>query len=328
MDLFITELGFEKRAVEEIGREGSRVNVIAPGLLFGESKRVRPLVFVRQILPSISEVAAPSIAEWAAHVVRALPKLEASWELHIFALAEEKFGPTCSSRRTGLIRERVVQDLKKKRRTALRLLIEHRSAAEPVGHTVQLLLASRTEGYLSIAKRNASLSPFPGGRVAVSRDLRPPSRAYEKLLEAEMRFGVKIERGDTVVDLGASPGGWSYVGAERGARVTAVDRSPLRSDLMERIEFIKGDGFKFLPDRAVDWLLCDMIAFPDRSISLLEEWVRRALCRRFVVTIKFRGKEDYDRLDGLKSFLARHTKRSLLTHLSCNKNEVTACGEI
>ena len=51
--------------------------------------------------------------------------------------------------------------------------------------------------------------------------------------EAEARLGRRIAPGDRCVDLGASPGSWTYVAVTRGARVTAVDRSELRPDLMQ-----------------------------------------------------------------------------------------------
>ena len=64
------------------------------------------------------------------------------------------------------------------------------------------------------------------------------SRAAYKLLQMNKKFGI-IRSGDWVLDLGASPGGWSQVAVELGANVVAVDINP-----MERIEntlFIRGD---------------------------------------------------------------------------------------
>ncbi len=55
----------------------------------------------------------------------------------------------------------------------------------------------------------------------------PPSRAYLKLWEALVRFGRWPAPGDRCLDLGASPGGWTWVLAKLGANVTAVDKAPL-----------------------------------------------------------------------------------------------------
>jgi hypothetical protein len=48
--------------------------------------------------------------------------------------------------------------------------------------------------------------------------------------------------------------------------------------------FHQGNAFTFQPDQPVDWLLCDVIAAPSRSIELLMKWVRQRWARRFVVT--------------------------------------------
>ena len=57
------------------------------------------------------------------------------------------------------------------------------------------------------------------------------SRAAYKLIEIDERFGI-LKRGQTVVDLGAAPGGWSQVavkrvGADSAAPVVAIDILPM-----------------------------------------------------------------------------------------------------
>ncbi len=64
------------------------------------------------------------------------------------------------------------------------------------------------------------------------------SRAAFKLLQMNKSFKL-IKEGDWVLDLGASPGGWSQVAVELGARVVAVDISPMKP--IEGVTFIKGD---------------------------------------------------------------------------------------
>lgn len=79
----------------------------------------------------------------------------------------------------------------------------------------------------------------PYYRAAKALDLR--SRAVFKLVQIQERFGL-IYPGDVIVDLGASPGGWSRAAAEmvgpRG-RVVAVDR--VRMAPIERVMFVRGD---------------------------------------------------------------------------------------
>ena len=55
------------------------------------------------------------------------------------------------------------------------------------------------------------------------------SRAAYKLLELQQRYRL-LRSGDNVVDLGAAPGGWSQVAAEKvkpGGRVLAIDLLPI-----------------------------------------------------------------------------------------------------
>ena len=131
-----------------------------------------------------------------------------------------------------------------------------------------------------------------------------------------------------MVDLGASPGSWSYIAMQRGANVVSVDRSELREDLMKspQVSFVKADAFKYKPEQSVDWLICDIIAAPQRSIELLLEWLRAGLAKRFIVSIKFMGTDEYPRIDELKAALPELCSEFYLTRLCANKNEVCAFG--
>ena len=113
------------------------------------------------------------------------------------------------------------------------------------------------------------ISPFVRGFIPWAEDKAAPSRAFAKVIESELRLGREINAGETVVDLGASPGSWSYVALKRGAHVIAIDRSELREDLMRspRLRFETADAFKYRPPQTVDWLICDVIAAPQRSID-------------------------------------------------------------
>lgn len=119
---------------------------------------------------------------------------------------------------------------------------------------MQLLLTEPGRGFLSVTQapgpfeQRAVMTPFCLGEVPVASDHAAPSRAFAKLVEAEQRLGIAITRGELCVDLGASPGSWTYVALERGARVIAVDRSPLRTDLHRHpgLRFHEGDAFRFV----------------------------------------------------------------------------------
>ncbi len=93
-----------------------------------------------------------------------------------------------------------------------------------------------------------------------------------------------------------------------------------------RLTFVRGDAFRYEPDAPVDWLLSDVIAFPLRSVELLEQWLDRGWCRHFCVTIKFRGTDDYPKLAEIKSRLMATGADFYLRRLTHNKNEITALG--
>lgn len=296
----------------------------------------RPLVFARQTLPEARPIAVPSIRAGAETVVAAimgrLPDAQ-PWLLHV--APHYGFGEA-GQNRCRLIREAVIEQLQRRRRVLRRALSPDAAPLAPTHSIVQLLLASPEVGLLSVAvapmpfQLRRVMSPFPKGIVPVASDRAAPCRAFAKLVEAEQRLGRTIHAGETCVDLGACPGSWSYVALGRGANVIAVDRSPLRPDLMTnpRLRFVRGDAFAFEPKAPVDWLLCDVIAAPERSIDLLCNWVHRRWARHFVVTIKFKGVGDYRLLDELTRTLLPMTNEFLLLRLCANKNEACAFGTV
>lgn len=340
MHLFLTEPGDEPFLSDELKRTfvGVGPELLAPGLLRAEMslQTATPLTlaFARQTLPDAHAVKAQSIRDWSERLFEAvasrLPEGQ-PWRLH---LAPHYGGEGAGGNRVNFIREAFRDQLRKRRRHLLRLLEPVETPFREGTSLVQLLLTAPDTGFLSVApaplpwQLRRSLWPFPKGEVPVASDKGAPSRAFAKLVEAELRLGLRIAADETCVDLGACPGSWTYVAANRGARVSAVDRSPLREDLMANplVTFQQGDAFKFSPEVPVDWLLCDVIAAPERSIELVLDWVRERRCRRFIVTIKFKGQGDYGKLEPLKHALPVLCKEFFLTRLCANKNEACVAG--
>jgi len=339
MHLLLCDAGCEPFLIEELQRAfpHGHHEVCAAGLVSTDLE-LQPeapptLVFARQFLLNPFEVTATSIREWSERLLLASKSLPDSqpWLLHI---APHYGFANAGQNRCRLIREAFGNLLKRKHRRLLRTLVTESKLFIPATSFVQLFLTAPDHGWLSVAPAPVPfqfrrlISPFPKGEVPVASDKAAPSRAFAKLVEAELRLGVHIGAGETCVDLGASPGSWSYVALNRGARVVAVDRALLRTDLMRhpRLAFHRGDAFKFRPDAPVDWLLCDVIAAPERSIELLLDWLRQRLMRYFVVAIKFKGHSDYPQLERLKHALPSLCNEFLLTRLSANKNEACAFG--
>jgi 23S rRNA (cytidine2498-2'-O)-methyltransferase len=172
------------------------------------------------------------------------------------------------------------------------------------------------------------LGPFTGGYTTIKDDLKAPSRAFKKLVEAQKVLGSSIESGDKVLDLGASPGGWSYIALQNSAKVTAVDRSALDEELMQNpdLEFVKGDAFRFESEENFDWVISDIISAPERVVELIEKWVIQEATPHFVFTIKFKGDENYQVLKLIKSSLQNYQGEVFFRQLNVNKNEVMVMG--
>jgi 23S rRNA (cytidine2498-2'-O)-methyltransferase len=343
MHLLLTDPNEEIVLLDELRRSWPEVaaRIEGPGRVLAETPGATlvdmpPPAFSRQLLPNVTKVGQSSIAAWAKAVcdsiVGALPD-DQNWRLHIVT-DYGALDPLAGRRRCELIRAAVQQHLKQRRRRLHKSLRDDQAPFTPADSLVQVLLTAPDAGWLSIASAPAPhalrkmIWPFPKGDVPLAVDTTAPSRAFAKLVEAEIRLGRRIGPGEKCVDLGAAPGSWSYVALERGAAVTAVDRAPLRADLMShpRLQFIRGDAFAFTPRRRVDWLLCDVIAAPQRSIELLLHWLRERLTKGFVVTIKFKGRDDYAQLERLKSELPSLAREWFLVRLCANRNEVCAFG--
>ena len=123
----------------------------------------------------------------------------------------------------------------------------------------------------------------------------PPSRAYLKLWEAFTVAGCRPRPGDRCVDLGSSPGGWTWAlerwraGDQRGQ---GADRSALT--WLTRVRYVKDSAFAIDPASVgrVDWMLSTVICYPERSARLIERWLAAHPRASFVVTIKLQGETD------------------------------------
>ncbi len=163
-------------------------------------------------------------------------------------------------------------------------------------------------------------SPFPNGEPGFIEDREgPPSRAYLKLWEGLTRWGQRPAAGDTCIDLGAAPGGWSWALAKLGARVTAVDKAPLAPSVlaMPEVTWQQDSAFALEP-RPVDWLFSDVICYPPRLLALVRRWIAADAARHIMVTIKFQSGTDHDTAE---AFAAIPGGR--LFHSAQNKHELT-----
>jgi 23S rRNA (cytidine2498-2'-O)-methyltransferase len=173
--------------------------------------------------------------------------------------------------------------------------------------------------------RTPSLAKGGRTRVRLTGDL--PSRAARKIEEALSWLGVAPGPGELCVDLGAAPGGWTYVLAERRARVIAVDPAKLRPDILARknVRHVQESAFTFAPDEPVDWLFCDMAWRPLEVAALLAKWGRKHWARILVANIKLPMIRKAELLARVRAILEsegdwRHVRAKQLYH---DRDEIT-----
>ena len=63
--------------------------------------------------------------------------------------------------------------------------------------------------------------------------------------------------------------------------------------LTSLLEHRREDGFRFRPEHAVDWMVCDIVEQPARIAELAGRWLGEGLCRRSIFNLKLPMKKRY-----------------------------------
>lgn len=166
---------------------------------------------------------------------------------------------------------------------------------------LHVLLHSGTRLELAVSRVEDS-SPWPGGIPRLRQPPNAPSRSAAKLDEALHTLLTEDERktllreGFRAADLGAAPGGWSWVLVRAGLRVIAVDNGPLKEPVAghPHVEHLRADGFRWQPARPLDWMVCDMVEQPRRVAERMAQWFREGWCRNAVFNLKLPMKKRWD----------------------------------
>ena len=290
---YLAAEGFEPQLGEELGRAG--VTIRAHGRLLIGAEAV-PAAWAANIWHDCVELPVSSIGAAA----KALRDVQRNWAMY----------SPLHYRRAALIQERLPHV------SAKPIVFPAAAPAAPLGSWTllapdMLLMAARCS------------SPFANGEVAFVEDKSgPPNRAYLKLWEALVRLGRWPQPGERCLDLGASPGGWTWVLAGLGARVVAVDKAPLDPKVaaMVGVEWRGESAFALEPASVgpIDWLFSDIVCYPERLLRLVERWRASGLVKNFVCTIKFQGGTDHDTAAAFAALPGAQVR-----HLHHNKHELT-----
>jgi 23S rRNA (cytidine2498-2'-O)-methyltransferase len=147
----------------------------------------------------------------------------------------------------------------------------------------------------------AHTARWPMGIPRLKMPREAPSRSVLKLDEALAVFLENDERsrllrpGQRAVDLGAAPGGWSWLLAQHGLQVIAVDNGRLAPQVLRSglIEHRREDGFSFRPRKPVDWMVCDIVEQPRRVAERMAQWFAQRWCRQAIFNLKLPMKKRY-----------------------------------
>ncbi len=285
---------FTAQLHEELRRAGARVTATHDRLLLADGAAVAS-AWAANVWHDVREVAIGSIGD-AAEKLRAVQR---NWAM---------YAPR-HHRRASLIQERLPHV------SAKPLVFPSPVPTAPLGSWT-LLAPDR----LLYAAHCAS--PFANGEMAFVEDRDgPPSRAYLKLWEAFTRLGARPQPDALCLDLGATPGGWTWVMASLGARVIAVDKAPLDPTVaaMPGVTWRGESAFALDPASLprLDWLCSDVICYPARLLTLVQRWLAAGRVRNIVCTLKFQGETDHDTaaafaaLPGSRLFHSHHNKHEL-----------------
>ena len=293
--VYLAPRGFEADLEEELRLRGKQV-LFRRGRLFGTAEGPFRALWADNIWLEPRWIPVPSISGAA----KQLKAVQRNWALF----------STTEHRRAHLIEEALPGV------SARPLVFGGPAPTAPLGSWTlwsrDMLLASP-----------ACSSPFRNGQALFQEDKTgPPNRAYLKLWELFTRVGQRPGPGDLCLDLGSSPGGWTWALAHMGAKVFSVDKAPLAPDIARHplVEFCNGSAFALEPALAghVDWLFCDVACYPDRLYSMLWRWLESDVRTNFICTVKFSGPTDF-------TVMERFTEiaNSYAVHLSVNKHELT-----
>lgn len=325
--LFTCQQGYEPLLSGELQQYGFHPLESGPGWVYAVGSGSAELCFAQLHMKDVSAVDVPSVNAQAAGLLDFFiqhiggVQLPQNWPL-IFRFAAEEKG---LGQRTKALEKEFRARLKK------RMARLERTAADelPRGSSVQQGLFTFMAGF---SRLFVSATVRSGGQQRMADDPAAPSRSYLKTEEAFAVLGIEPAPGETVVDLGAAPGGWSYSAARRGASVTAIDNGPMKGGAKDHplIRHLREDAFKFIPasGECYDWLFCDLVEDPYHVMQMIEQWLRNKHCRRFVVNLKF------GRADALA--LLKRTERQLrpycvsltIRHLFHDRDEFTLVGKV
>ena len=330
--LLTCQAGFESVLVRELADAGVVVGEHGPGwALAADGADVRGLAFPHVTMRGAVELKGESVNALAGRMIDFFltslrgERVDAAWPCVMGGPAEL----VGLGRRMSGVEKEFHEQLKKRLARVAKLAVADLPRGR--GEARGLFVWFTDFGRVFVARE-----AFMHGQRRMADDDAAPSRSYLKVEEAFVVLGAEPQAGETVADLGAAPGGWSYSAAKRGAAVVAVDNGPLKGGALNNplIEHCTDDAFhfNFEASKAYDWMLCDLLEEPHHVMkNLIEPWLARGWCKRFVFNLKFGHVDSVALLRELRapdSPLSRYAPGFMIRHLYHDREEFTVVGEV
>lgn len=325
--LFTCQPGYEALLSGELESRGLAPVGSGPGWVLADGAAPEELCFAHVCLADAVGVAGDSINALAGHLLELFlermrdVRLPDGWPL-IFRFADGEIG-------LGQRGKSVEKEFRARLKKRMARLERTAGSELPKGVGDFAGLFVFMSGF---DRLHAATSARSGGQRRMADDPAAPSRSYLKTEEAFAVMGIEPAPGETVVDLGAAPGGWSYSAARRGATVIAIDNGPMKGGAKDHplIRHLREDAFKFLPadSETHDWLFCDLVEDPYHVMRLLEQWLKGRHCRKFVVNLKFGRADALGLLAKVNSRIRPLCAELAVRHLFHDRDEFTLVGRV
>lgn len=199
----------------------------------------------------------------------------------------------------------------------------------------EIIKVSDTQYYFGEFKSGLLNSPTPGGFSLASLPSEAPSRAYLKVIDGMKYMGVTLEKGETALEIGSSPGGATYALLQMGLKVEGVDPGEMAPVCLEHPHFIhhresiQDFHVSSLKDH-VQWLYVDMNLAPEGSLREIEkvvEAIRPSLKGAFI-TLKMTKFELVSRVPMYLNIIGKMgLKVVMATQLPSHKQEFLVYAE-
>ena len=291
-----------------------------------------PMVFARQIMRAQSTVVTLGGVDRVTPIVNATKEFLAQLSVQQVAAVWVEYPDTNDGKslsKLGMaLQTRIAQQLH-----------EMGLLNEQAKRRLHVFLTSKGEAWLGQTDIEHS-SSWPLGIPRLRMPADAPSRSTLKLAEAIHIFiGDDDERlfqpDMRAVDLGAAPGGWTWQLVHRGLYVTAIDNGNLRGELVDNamVRHLREDGFKYRPNKPVDWMVCDMVESPSRIAKLVGLWLSEGWARHVIFNLKLPMKKRFEEVERcsaiIDEMLGDKAERAVLQmkQLYHDREEVTGyCG--